>query len=259
MSIFDMFKTAAAPAPALASAATPNTPGSIPPNTPNTGAATDKAAPNGVIPNDDPNKTKDETPLAQFTELWKNEPADPNASKTPAGIFGDVDPKKFMEAAGKIDFAKAVTPEEMQAIAAGGDGAQKAMAAMLNKVAQGAYAQSAFASTKMIEAALAKAKDGFVAELPQHIRRESLSSNLREENPVFANPAVQPIISAMEEQFTRKYPNATTAEITAMTKQYISELGNAFTGQKKNPDGTTTVDTGKVQQDWEKWISEGLQ
>lgn len=255
MSIFDMFKAAAPAAPV---ASTPNTPGSIPANTPNTGAASDTAAPNGVLPQDDPNKSKEETPLAQFDKLWQPDATDPNAPKKPEGVFGDVDPKKFMEAAGKIDFAKAVTPEEMQAIAAGGESAQKAMAAMLNKVAQGAYAQSAFASTKMIEAALAKAKDGFVAELPQHIRRESLSSTLREENPVFANPAVQPIISAMEEQFTRKYPNATTAEITTMAKQYISELGTAFTGQKKIG-GDTSAQNAVSQQDWEEWISKGIQ
>jgi hypothetical protein len=227
------------------------TPGNIPANTPNTGVANQNTAPNGAVPNSgDMNPKPDATPLDQFSELWKNEPTDPNApAKT--GIFGDVDPKKFMEAAGKIDFSKVVTPEQLQAISAGGEGAMASFAQALNAVAQSTYAQSAFASTKIVEQAMARAKDSFIAELPQHIKKQTVSDSLRNENPVFANPAVQPIISALEAQLTVKYPSASAGEITTMAKQYVEALGTSFSPKPAAP---TPQKGQRDETDWSKFL-----
>jgi len=242
-----------APAPAAApgAQAAPSTPGSIPATAPNTGAANANTAPNGTIPgNENSNPAPEATPLDQFADLWKNEPTDPNAPK-PAGIFGNVDPKKFMEAAGKIDFTKVVTPEQLQAISQGGEGAMGAFAAALNSVAQTTYAQSAFASTKIVEQALARAKDSFIAELPQHIKKQTVSENLRNESPVFQNPAVQPIISALEAQLTVKYPAASAGEITQMAKQYVEALGTSFAPK---PAATSGNPGSKEETDWSSFL-----
>jgi hypothetical protein len=96
---------------------------------------------------------------------------------------------------------------------------------------------------------LAKSRENFLAELPQHIKQQQVSTTMRDSNPIFSNPAVQPIISALEIQMTQKYPNATPTEITSMAKQYVEALGTAFTPKpaasaSKDSDGT----------DWEKYI-----
>lgn len=207
-------------------------PGNIPPNTPSTGATPPGAAPNGTIPPTAvTTPAPEKTALDDFADIWKNEV--PVEGAKPEGVFGGVDPKKFMEAAGKIDFAKVVTPEQLQKISQGGEDAQKAFALAMNSVAQHVYAQSSFASTKMIDAALAKAKEGFMADLPKHIKKQQVNDSLRQENPVFSNPAVQPIISALEAQLTVKYPNAAASEITTQAKQYIEAMGSALAPKPK--------------------------
>jgi hypothetical protein len=246
MGILDIFGSAK-PAPA---APAPTTPGNIPATAAPSAPAQPNTAPNGTVPAQPVTAAPaDTTPLADFKDIWQTAPVDPNAPAKPASVFGDVDPKKFMEAAGKIDFSKAVTPEQLQAIAAGGEGAMKAFAESMNKVAQGVYAQSAFASTKIVENALAKSRESFLSELPTHIKQQQVSSTLRDSNPIFSNPAVQPIISALEVQMTQKYPNATATEITNMAKQYVEQLGAAFVPKPAEAPGSKDSGT-----DWEKFL-----
>jgi len=243
-----------APTTPPATPAAPSTPapGNIPPNAAPSGQSTAGAAPNGTIPPgtaapDDANKT----PLSEFEGIWKNEP--PKAGEAPAGIFGNIDPKKFTEAAQRIDFTRVVTPEQMAAIQAGGEDATKALVAAMNAVAQTAYAQSAFASTRMIENAIGKAREEFRAELPSQVKRYQVSENLRNDNPIFSNPAVSPIISALEAQLTTQYPDASAAEITEQAKRYVEALGTSFAPQPKT---TAESASGKKDQDWLAYIGE---
>jgi len=241
------------PAPTGTQAPAPN-PGNIPTNAPNTGAANANSAPNGTLPgNENSNVKPDATPLDQFSELWKNDPTDPNAPK-PNGIFNNVDPKKFMEAAGKIDFTKVITPEQLQSISQGGESAMSAFAAALNSVAQTTYAQSAFAATKITEQALARAKDNLLAELPQHMKKHTVSENLRAENPVFQNPAVQPIISALEAQLTVKFPQASAGEITTMAKQYVEALGTSFAPKPTANTSANGKPGAREETDWSTFL-----
>jgi len=234
------------------------TPGQLPAGTP-PGNATPGAAPNGQIPPGTDTGTttlKEPAPFEDFKDLWKDTPPDPNAPPKDGSVFGTLDPKKFMEAAGKIDFSKVVTPEQLTAISTGGEGAVAAFAAAMNKVAQGVYAQSAFATTKIVEQALAKSKETFLADLPQHIKRQTVTDSLRAENPIFSNPAVAPIISALEAQMTVKYPNATAPEITAMAKTYVEALGSSFAAKPKNEgnSGGTGGKGNKGETDWSKFL-----
>lgn len=230
MGIFDMFSSSgssATPQPAQPQPPQSQAPaGNIPPDAAATGQASGGAAANGVIPPGTATSATPSAPLDQFADLWKNDPSAAAAASN--GVFGDLDPRKFSEAAAKLNFASTVTPEQLQAISAGGEGAVTAFSQAMNAVAQATYAQSAFASTKLIEQALGKAKEGFMSELPLHIKKLQVSDNLRTENPIFANPAVQPVISALESQLTVKFPNASASEITAMAKQYVEALGTSF-------------------------------
>jgi len=243
--IMSLFKSA----PVVVPQNNAGTPGNLP-NKEAPSNTVDGAAPNGVIPpgtGGDTTVKKEPAPFEAFSELWQPVKTDPNAPDPNAGVFGTIDPKKFMEAAGKIDFAKVVSPEQLAAIAGGGEAAGKAFMEAMNKVAQSAYAQSAFATTKIVEQAVAKSKETFLSELPQHIKRQTVTDSLRTENPIFANPAVAPIISALEAQMTVKYPNATAPEITAMAKQYVEQLGTAFT---KKIEIEKDAKAGKGETDW---------
>lgn len=245
MQMFTNLMGGSAPA---APASQPTPPGQIPSTAAATAATPPGTAPNGTVPpTTEPNPNA--TPLDAFSKLWET---DPNAA-TPANtsVFGEVDPKKFMEAAGKVDFAKAIKPEMLQAIQAGGEDGMKAFAAAMNSVAQNVYAQASFASTKITEQAMQKAREAFIAEIPQHIRSSTASESLRAENPIFSHPAAAPILEAVQSRMQVKFPNASAAELTAMAKTYLENFAAGVSPQKpkagdkpedKNTDWSTFLD-----------------
>lgn len=255
MGIMDMFRSAPQVQAQVSAQNTnqfPGTgqPGNIPPqNTPVT-AVSSRTDPNGTVPaNASADPATLQTPLDKFNDLFKIDPnANPQNSNTP--IF-NIDPQKMMEAAGKVNFAQVVTPESLQAIQGGGEAAATAFAEALNKVAQQVYAQSAIASTQLIEKALGKARENFTAEIPSLIKAQNLTESLRNENPAFAHPAAQPVVSMIQENLRLKNPNATVQELQDLTRQYFNTLGAAFAQQ---PIATSTQSKSD-EIDWENFLT----
>ena len=185
--------------------------------------------------------------LDKFNDLWK--PAESPAGEQPNGLF-NVDPKQLMEAARKIDFTKVIQPTQLQAIAQGGEGAVNAFAQALNTVAQTVYAQNAHATAKIVEQAVSRSQETMRNELPQHIKRQTVSESLRTENPALSHPAAAPILGALEQQLTTKFPNATASEIKSMATDYLTSFAGTF--QKPAQQSSQSTPSGT---DWDSWIS----
>jgi hypothetical protein len=230
MSIMDMFRTAVTPNPAAAQVpGTPATPGQIPAGKPTPTEANATTAANGVVPDGASNEPA-KPPIDEFKDLWQPPAVDPNAPKD-TNIF-NVDPKKLMEAAGKIDFSKVVKPEIMARVVAGGEDGAKAMMEAMNVVTQQVYAQSSFATTKIVEQAVAKATEQFTAKIPDLVKQQQLRDSTLTENPALSHPAAQPVVQAIQTQLQLKYPNATAAELRSMTSKYFDGLLEAANAPK---------------------------
>jgi hypothetical protein len=229
--------------PAQQPQAQPAPPGNIPAQPNNGTQQSAGTAPNGVVP-EQPQQV--ESPLDQFKDIWQpvENQSDPNAPLL------NVDPKKLAEASRKTNFAGMINPQLMEKIQQGGPEATQAFAAAMNQVAQGVYAQSAFASSKIVEAAVAKAKQQLIAEMPNQFKRQQVSDTLRSENPVFNHPAASPILSAVERQLSMKFPNAQPSEISGMAKQYITNFANAVSPQQQ----TENKKSGKNDEDWSNFL-----
>ena len=243
MSIMTMFQNAfngTPQQPAAAPAPVPAQPGNLPAAAPDQGQPANVNAPAA-------SPTAPLEGMDQFTDLWK--PAESPAGGVPNGMF-NVDPAKLMEAAGRMDFSKAVAPEQLQAISAGGPEAMQAFAQAMNKVAQTVYAQNAMATTKIVEQALKQSKDSFMGELPQHIKRQQVSDTLRTENPAFSHPAAAPILGALEQQMAVKYPNATASELASMSRQYLENFSNMM----KKPEAASTQSSSNGEVDWNSFL-----
>lgn len=222
-----------------------NQPGQALPGT----SSSPQTAPNGVVPTGgtgDPQAAV--SPFDAFKTVWEtpqNSPADPTGP-----MFGAVDPQKLMESAGKVDFAKAVTPEMLAAVTAGGPEAAAAFATAMNKVAQTVYAQSAFATTKIVDQALAKAQEGFDARLPSMVKKLSVNENLQTSNPHLSNPALAPLVSALSEQLVRKNPNATSVEIQSQVNDYFAAIGTSFAPVAPETPATKAAAAKAKAEDW---------
>ena len=254
MSIMDMFRTIVPAAPA-ASNGQPN--GAPAANSPSQAAApgqplpgtsaTPGTAPNGVVP-----EGAAVSPLDTFKDIWQTA-ANP-ADDTSGPMFSGVDPQKLMESAGKVDFAKAVTPEQMQAIAAGGEGAVKAFAESMNKIAQTVYAQSAFATTKIVDQAMERQQQNFAKNLPSMVKKFSVNENLQAENPLLSNPALTPLVSALSEQLVRKNPNATSGEIQQQVNDYFAALGTSFAPKAPETPQSRAAAKAAKSENWDAFL-----
>lgn len=186
--------------------------------------------------------------LDQFKDLWK--PAEFPADQQSGGMF-NVDPKQLMDAAKKIDFTKVIQPQQLQAIAAGGPEAMQAFASAMNSVAQTVYAQNAHATAKIVEQAISKSQDTMRSELPQHIKRQSVSESLRAENPALTHPAASPILGALEQQMTQKFPNASSMEISKMAQEYLVSFSKAM----QKPEAAPSTASGSKDADWSAYLN----
>lgn len=180
-----------------------------------------------------PTPAVEASPMDQFKSLW--EPATtPNVDTTlPANMFAGADPAKMLEAARKVNFAANVPADVLAKITAGGPDAAAAFAQAINDVAQRSYAQSSFASTKIVEAALAKFQEGLDARLPSQVKRHQVSESLRESNPALNHPAAAPIMEALQAQLTVKFPSASARELQDMASAYLTSFTSAAAPPKK--------------------------
>jgi hypothetical protein len=237
MSILDIFRTTPAPAAAPAPEATQQPAAPAQPQQ-STAPATSGQPTDGAAT----------APLDQFTKLWETDAnSDTSANQS---LFGSVDPKKVFEAARTANFAGAINPESLQAIAAGGEGAVKAFQDSMNAVTQAVFAQSTMAATKLVEQGIAKAMSRYDEQLPSLVKRHAAADSLKTENPALSNPAAAPIISAIQAQLAHKFPEATSSQLTQMAKDYLSNFASVVAPAK--PAEAPATKPGET--DWMNWL-----
>lgn len=188
--------------------------------------------------------------LDNFKDLW-NPPKEGEGPETfdPSKLF-QVDPEKIQQGVSQLNFTSAVTPELLARIQAGGDDAIKANLEIMNKVGQQAFMQSMLASSKLVEAALTKANSHLDSRIEQRTKQLQVSSSLRESNPALTHPAAAPLVSALEQQFAVKYPQATPAEITRLANEYLANFAQLASGKKEAP-----ANSSNQEMDWEKFLT----
>lgn len=157
--------------------------------------------------------------LDQFKDMWNIKPED--MPQAPESAFAGVTPEAIQGVAKKTDFSKVVTPEMMQAISAGGEQAVAAMIQAMNVVAQDTYAQSAQASIKLIETALAKKDTELESRMANMIKQQNVTNNLRNSNPIFNHPAAAPMLETLQKQLQLKNPTADAATIQKQAEEFL--------------------------------------
>jgi hypothetical protein len=198
---------------------------------------------NGVVPKD-----SDASPLVEFKDLWQPTPTDPNA---PKNVPQGVSPEKLMEAASKVDFSKVLDQESLAKIAAGGQEAVIALSTLLNKTAQQVYGQSMVVTSRIVDQAVQEATARFAASVPSLVRNQSVNENLFAKNPALQDPAVAPVVQAIQSQLAEKYPKASSLELVAMAERILSGAAEKFAPQK----ASETKPQGRAEEDWSAYLN----
>jgi hypothetical protein len=199
---------------------------------------------NGVVPAG--SDTPPASPLESFKDLWQPTPTDPNA---PKNQNQGVDPSKLMEAAAKVDFSKVLDQESLAKIAGGGQEAVIALSTLLNKTAQQVYGQSMVATSKIVDQAVQESTARFAASVPSLVKSQAVNNDLFGKNPALADPAVAPIVQAVQAQLAEKYPKASQAELVGMAEKLLIGAAEKFNPAKPEP-----TPKGKVEEDWSQYL-----
>lgn len=255
--IMDMFRSKAPTPPANATATGTN----------QTGVNANNSVPNdstiqntnGTGPGAIPKAAEgDKSPLAEYSALWHKD--EKNDGKEPNLVPNfKTDPAKLMESAKNVDFVSGIDPKVLDA-AAKGD--KEALGAVVNQAAQLGFARSAAVTTSIVERALQQQAKSFKDEVMPHIlRNNEISRTLREDNELFSNPAVAPMLEMVEKQFAIKYPKASPAEVSQKAKEYVQEFGTAIvtanggTVTPKAAEGSAKKNAlARTEMDWSAWF-----
>lgn len=188
------------------------------------------------------------SPVDAYADLWKTDPNAKPQEKT--NLFPGIDPAAIAAVAGKHDFLKVITPEQKAAITKGGPEAAEAMVNIMQAMSQKGFGDSAVASTKLIESALEKQQQAFLAQLPGIIKSATVKETLRSTDPIFSNPAVKPMLDMMQIQVAQKHPDLSAAEQAKMAQDYVRKFAETVSPSKSS--STSSEDSDGT--DWSKFI-----
>lgn len=190
---------------------------------------------------------QEKSPLEDFAKLWTNDPkTDGQQPASLADFAFNVDQKKIQEATRNIDFTKVLSPELMTKIQAGGPEAMVAMLSAMNTMAQESVRNSVLVSAGIVEGGIKTAGASTERLLPSLVRKSNISNALREDNPLFQNPATAPMLSMLEGQLSRKFPNATPSEISEHARKYLVDFAKVASGLDPEAAEANKQDKAKV-------------
>lgn len=218
---------------------------------------------NPTIPNDNsPTNAKpgEGSPVDKFKELWKIDPA-ASASGAPPTLVPPInlDPVKLKEMAEGVNFTSHIPPELLQK-ASQGDAA--ALAQVVNSAAQVGFSNAIMAAGEISRRSFDNAQNVLLNDvLPGQLRKADVAKEMAAANPVFNDPGIAPMVDILRDQFARKYPQATPAELATMAKEYLGGMAGKIATSSgmtviANNEGKQ-VSTGRKETDWLDFAAKG--
>lgn len=193
-------------------------------------------------------------PLDKLKGTWDTPVPPTNAPTPPPNFLDNINEENVNKAAKGVDFRKTVTQEVFDKVAKGGSEGVQAILDAMNTMNQDVYGKGALATGQIVKKALQEQKDAFLKELPKLIRDQSIKGASKKANPLFDNPALKPISSALETTFAAQHPNASAEEVAAMVNDYFTTVASVLAPKTPNPKTARTKD-GTDDIDWEEFAS----
>lgn len=270
MSVMEFFRTKQ-PTPPTNGQPAPGQPGqAVTPATPG-GSRTLEGPPANVDTNANqgqPTNTGEQKPsLDDFKNLWEDEqPKDgeqPSQGK-PKGL--NVDPKRIRESAAKLDFSKVVDPALVTKALAGD---AQSFISVLNSVGQAGFANAMHATLLTVNKAMEDSEGRVFERLPSEVRKHTVRDSSLTNNPKLNHPAIRPMLEMVQQRIADKYPDATTAQVQEMAKEYLTKSFEAMGSSEEDSSGGQRQLSGspkeRIQQiaagnggmNWETYLDDG--
>jgi hypothetical protein len=207
--------------------------------------------------NADKKQVNSDDPMSGLDNLWDNPPIDEKNKKPEfKGYLPEIDPKKFQEQLGNIDFSRNINPDTLAAFGRGGEDAMKALPDLINSIGRQTFSMAFNASSRMTKAGLDSVEKRFMDDLiPGAISDRLTDDELSGASELARHPKYAPMYRQVKSQLTARYPKATPQQIVEATNKYLSDFANDSTKPKETtPDNTKLLKSGAGDADWEAWL-----
>lgn len=212
--------------------------------------AANPTIPTGAEPaaNPSPASQPTQSPTDKFKELWSN----PNQPPGETPNF-KIDPQQLAKVSSSMDFTKSISREDLSKIAQGGEEAITALGNVLNAFGREVFGASAQFSSHMTDSGYQSASKIIDNGLPTAIKRQLTEQQIFNSNPKLKDPALQPLIGALQSQFSAKHPNASPQEINDLVNEYMgSVVAGAFA--KEDPDAAAQATRKNAASDFSSFL-----
>lgn len=200
-------------------------------------------------------KEQEVSGLDRFKDLWQTPVKKEGEEDTfdPSNLF-DLDPAKLQAGLKGFDTTKGISPDDLKAIAAGGEDAIAALGRVLNASSQATLQAAITAAGGMTQSAISRSIPSLDGKIKSTVRDTSIGTHLRTASPLMKNEAAKPMLSALATQFAGKHPDASPEEIVAMVDDYMITLSESMGMQR--PGATSKQMKASEEKDWGKWFTE---
>lgn len=167
-----------------------------------------------------------EDPLAKFTDLFNIPKEQQEADQLPENFF-PLNPEEFDKVAAAQDFFQGA-PAELVQQATSGDA--NSFVTLMNFGLRNLYKNNAQLSGRLADQSVRLGLEHVNKAMPKQVRSSTVTTELSKLNPGYSNPALQPVVQALQGVVERKYPNASGAELAALVDEFFQGTAGAVTG-----------------------------
>lgn len=202
----------------------------------------------------DPTKS----PIEAMQGIWDTDATDnvDDVSK----LF-NIEPAKVMEAVRQNNYTQGIDKTLIQKALSGGEDAADALLQVINQAVQTGAAQSHVMAANIAQHGISAASKHLLGRhVPDLVRRHTTREQVRASNPLYQDPLFKPVVEEIHNRVVTKYPDASPAEVAAMTDTYFKQmLQKKFPGVDFDAQQKQTAQRSQQQADesWDDWFIEG--
>lgn len=190
------------------------------------------------------------SPLDNYLAIWQNANTAEGAQKTNV-LETDVVPlgaeqmQALHQKMSTVNFLGGVNPEVITA-ALGGDA--NAFSSVINQAVQQALLQSVRLNGAMLNNSFRSRTAAIMEAVPQHVQQAMTISQIRQDNPIFNNPAARGILSALETNLATNHPNISPQQASQVAQRFLQDFATELVGKPVDPQAAATTTPGNI--DW---------
>lgn len=172
-----------------------------------------------------------QSPLDKFAEIWQTPANGGNVAPNFASdaiAFDQNQMQAIRQKVSSINFMASAKPETVQAALTGN---VEAFSSVINSAVQQALLQSMQLSGAMVNQGLRTRAQELMDHFPEVVRQQLASQQLRQDNPLFSNPATKPILESLEAALVRNQPNLTPQQVSQVAQTYLQDFAKTLMPQ----------------------------